>query len=183
MYLHWLWMRSFIQIVFECWYTICVLEIRNENNTQLGLLRFLFAFLLEICLSFTHLFHQKGSCTRKQRSLWSASPSGYFCHNSFWCPKDPRHCVWETETHVQNQSHSLSDVILVQLLTYVWVATVMKHMRRMYTIRLQDTLHTFPDHFPDYYAPLHHRSCCLPLGMRSPRPHQQNSGRRELWCT
>lgn len=33
------------------------------------------------------------------------------------------------------------------------------------------------------YAPLHHRSCCLPQGMRSPHPPQQSSGRRELWCT
>lgn len=115
----------------------------------------------------SHLSHQKGSCTRKPPSLWWASLSGYSCHNSFWCPKDPRRSVWETKKHSQTQRHSWSDVRPMHALTNEWANTDMKDMHSMYTVLLQDS----PNTFPDPYTITHHfiigpvvchRECGLP---------------------
>lgn len=127
----------------------------------------------------SYLCHQKGSCTKKQQSLWSVSPSGYSCCNSFWCPKDQHRSVWETKTHNQSQWLTVLNVSVIHWLTNKWVYTDVKDMHSMYTILLSVHI-SRPTH---NYAPLHHRSCCLPQGMRSPHPPQQSSGRRELWCT
>lgn len=127
-----------------------------------------------------YLFHQIGSYTKTQPSLWSDSPWGCSCHSSFWCPGDPRRSVWDTETQNPPQWRCTTKRPVMHQLTNHWAST-----------DTRETCTECTQHSPPHtlarsahnYAPLRHRSCCLPQGTQSPHPPQQSSGRRELWCT
>lgn len=125
---------------------------------------------------FGYLFHLKGSCTKTQLSLWSASLSGYSYYNSSSCPEGRHHCLSGTGGKKRN----LSDTICRTF----WWSEGEQTSGFTQTLKEKCTWCTHSPCTPTHiYPPLHHRSCCRPQGMRSPHPPQQSSGRRELWCT